>query len=49
MPRRQPWKVDYVDGSTASDVAVVVVSLSSVMWMAWSGRWGILVLAVLWL
>jgi hypothetical protein len=27
MPGWRPWKVDYADGSTASDVAVVVVSL----------------------
>jgi hypothetical protein len=27
MPGRQPWKVDCADGSTASDVAAVVVSL----------------------
>jgi hypothetical protein len=36
----------------ASDAAAVVVrwwSLSSVMWMAWSGQWGILVLVALWL
>jgi hypothetical protein len=27
MPGRRPWKVDCADGSTASDVAAVVVSL----------------------
>jgi hypothetical protein len=27
MPGRRPWKVDCADGSTASNVAVVVVSL----------------------
>jgi hypothetical protein len=45
-PGRRPWKVDCIDSFTASDVAVVAVSLIGHV-DGWSGRWEMLVLAAL--
>jgi hypothetical protein len=47
MSGRRPWKVDCTDDSTASDMAMVMLSLSLAVWMERNGQRGFLMLASL--